>query len=62
MTKFLLVCIIMYFIWKYLKALVNLAGFISLTVLVSYGMMEYGDRIINYIQDLGLYLFALSQS
>ena len=52
MIKFLLVCIIAYLLYKYARSLVEFAAVVLLVIFVSYGVTEYGEDIINYINEL----------
>ena len=52
MIKFFVVCLVAYLLHKFLKPLVEFAGLIMLLILVSYGVTEFGEDIINYINEL----------
>jgi len=52
MIKFLLVCLVAYLIYKYARSLVEFAAVVLLVIFVSYGVTEYGEDILNYINEL----------
>ena len=52
MINLFLVCLIAYLIYKYARSLVEFATVVLLVILVSYGVTEYGEDILNYINDL----------
>ena len=52
MIKFLLVCLVAYLAYKFAKPLVEFAAVVLLVIFVSYGVTEYGEDILNYINEL----------
>ena len=52
MIKFLLVCLIAFAVYKFAKPLVEFASVVLLVILVSYGVSEHGEDIINYFSEL----------
>jgi Ca2+/H+ antiporter len=52
MIKFLLVCLIAFAVYKFAKPLVEFAAVVLLVILVSYGVSEHGEDIINYFSEL----------
>tara|TARA_R110000751_G_scaffold238592_1_gene339397 strand:- start:71 stop:247 length:177 start_codon:yes stop_codon:yes gene_type:complete len=52
MIKFLLVCLLAFVVYKLAKPFVEFAAVVLLVILVSYGVTEYGEDIINYFSEL----------
>lgn len=58
MIKFLLVCLIAFAVYKFAKPLVEFASVVLLVILVSYGVSEHGEDIINYFSELYTHLVS----
>jgi len=52
MIKFLLVCLVAFVVYKFAKPLVEFAAVVLLVILVSYGVTEHGENIMNYFSEL----------